>query len=120
MTSSNTNRKTYENGFSSVELIVVLAIIGILATLVVPSFVSYRQKVKEQVCNTNCLQLEKMYHTYLFLKGVDHGETVFSRYLQEYDEVICLDHGLISYVNGKIQCKVHNNEGDEDKSVPYL
>ena len=48
------------------------------------------------------------------------GQAAFDRYLHGYDKVICSECGFISYLNGKVQCEVDNNEGDEDKSVPYL
>lgn len=44
-----------------IEFIVVITIMAVLAAIEMPSFVEYIERVKELVCNTNCMQLEKMY-----------------------------------------------------------
>lgn len=85
------------------------------------------EKTKEEVCNVNCLQLEKMYYLYLLMEEIEHSEVIFVQFLQEYEEHICPDHGNISYVDGKVKCSVHirgadavSEEDDDDKSVPFL
>ena len=60
-TSEDSDRKVYRNGFSLIEIILVIAIIYILALVVVPSLVSYVERAKKEVCYANCLQLERMY-----------------------------------------------------------
>jgi len=120
------NKRLNNKGFTLVEIIIVLAIIAILASVAVPSFIGCIEKAKKEVCNTNCLQLERMYETYLILEGTDHTDVVFAQYLQEYGENICPDHGDISYVDGKVQCSIHTEEDDNDSddkddgSVPFL
>ena len=120
------DNKFGNEGFTLVEVIVVIAILGILAGIAVPNLLGIKEKAKEKVCNANCLQLERMYEAHLFMKEIKHSESVFNKYLQEYGEDICPDHGNISYVNGKIQCSVHMEDDDvesddkDDGSVPFL
>jgi prepilin-type N-terminal cleavage/methylation domain-containing protein len=123
--SENNDRKIHNKGFTLVELIVVIAITAILATVAAPSFVAYTERAKEQVCNTNCLQLERMYDAYLILEDIEHIDFMFVQYLQEYGKNICPDHGDISYVDGKVQCNVHTKgddaeSDDDDESIPFL
>lgn len=58
-------REKYAKGYSLVKLIVVISTIAILSTFAVSAYNGYRKKAIEKVCNTNCLQLERMYHVYL-------------------------------------------------------
>lgn len=96
-------------------------------THLVPSFMGYIEKAKKEVCNADCLQLEIMYHVYLILENIDHSEGVFVQYMQECGEKNCPEGGVISYVDGKVQCSVHSrgddvesDEDDDNGSVPFL
>lgn len=107
--------KSKNKGFTLVELIVVIALIGILSLMSVPYLVGYTQRAKVQACNFNCLQLEKMYHTHLTMKGGAHIESKFNEYLDEYGQDICPDYGVIRYENGKVKCGIHPNDNDEEE-----
>lgn len=108
-----------------IELIVVLAILAILAVIAIPSVTGYIDTTKEQVCKTNCLKLERIYESYLILEDLEHTDAIFHQYKLEYGQDICPEHGELSYINGKIQCKIHNRGDatenyDDDGSVPFL
>lgn len=126
MTNRNRDGKVYNNGFALIELLLVIAMLGILSAVAIPSFLGYIERAKQQVCHANTINIERMYYTHLFMENIEHTEVVFTQYLQEYGEDLCPDGGVISYVVGKVLCSVHprgdNDEGDEvdDGSVPFL
>jgi hypothetical protein len=62
------------------------------------------------------LQVERRYQA--DLTGI-----AFEQYLLKYADDICPSHGVISNVDGRIQCSVHGREDDVDsgdEEVPYL
>lgn len=84
----------------------------------------YAEKTTQQVCNANCLQLERMYHIYLLMENKEHTNNVFDEFLQKHEGTICPANGDIKYVNGKVRCMLHSedeaNGSNDDGSVPFL
>ncbi len=116
-------RKVHNEGFSLVELMVVMAILAILASIAVPIYEGYSERAAKQVCNVNCLQVERIYHIYLLMENKEHTNNVFDEFIQNYEETICPDNGDIKYVNGKVRCMLHSedeaNGNNDDGSVPF-
>ncbi|ABO51551.1 hypothetical protein Dred_3049 [Desulforamulus reducens MI-1] len=124
--SENRNKKVYDKGFTLVEIIAVIAMMTILISIAVTYLFGYVERTKKDVCNTNCLKLERMYEVHLSEGNGIHSEVAFAQYLQDYGVNICPKQGDIRYVDGKVQCSVHPTRRDDDEnndkggSVPYL
>lgn len=118
-------RTRYNKGFTLIEIIVVISILALLAAVAVPAYTGYIRKAKEKVCNVNCLQIERMYETYLGTEGIEHSDIVFEEFLQEQGKIVCPEHGVITYVDGNVCCSKHSKEDkhkDEEGGgdVPFL
>jgi prepilin-type N-terminal cleavage/methylation domain-containing protein len=113
-------------GFTLVEVIAVIAILGILAGIAVPSVIGLIEEARKDVCDANVLQLERVYERYLALESVEHSEFVFEQYLLDYDVSLCPIGGDISYLDGEVRCSVHHGDDDgegseeQEVSVPFL
>lgn len=68
------------SGFTLVELIIVLAILGIIATIAVPRFIGLKEKAKEVVLDTNCSYL----YTMIAIEEIDYD--VGERYTKTRDD----------------------------------
>ena len=115
-------KKKHTKGFTLIEMIIVISIIAILTAIAVPNYLGYVKEAKRTVCNTNCVQLGKRYAMYLVMDNIEHTDVRFEEFLQENGKDICPEHGVITYVEGKVQCSVHvyEDDSDGDGDVPYL
>jgi hypothetical protein len=103
--------------------------LSILAAIAVPSYVGYIEKVEKEVCYASSIELERMYHGYLHLEGVDHSDPRFNQYMQEFFGEICPSGGATNYLDGVVSCRLHlrdndsvEDDGDDDagESVLFL
>ena len=110
------NRK--HDGFTLLELIAVIAILGIIAALAVPKLIGYKRLAEERVCDTNRKTVEKMYKAFLLEKDIDY-ESAFDQFLKDNFKVVCPSGGVISYKDEKVNCSVHEDES-QGEQVPWL
>jgi len=113
-------------GFTLIELIVVIAILGILAAVAVPRFTEFKSMAEESVCAANRKTVERMYFAYLLENDIDHVDSIFNQFIIENFDKICPAGGVVSYEDGKVKCSVHGSEseGEENEEpgeeVPWL
>lgn len=116
---------TYNNGFTLVEMIVILAILLIVLAISIPAYLGYVEYAKESACLTNRQKLVEMYHIYLITENLEHTDILFEKYIQENVQNICPSNGTISVLNDKkIRCSMHKSGQEDDvedePEVPYL
>lgn len=111
-----------KKGFTLIELIVVIAILGILALFLVPSFIGYADDAQKATCDANRHLIERSYKFY----KVKNEDVVLSDYIDgdgsEYQGSQCPSKGTYSYddENEKVLCSIHGGKNDEisDSDTP--
>lgn len=113
-------------GFTLIELIVVIAIFGILASVAVPRLGGFRSKAEESLCAANRETVERMYSAHLVEKDIDHEESIFDQFVIENYYEVCPTSGVVRYEDGKVKCSVHASGSEDEQEegpgeeVPWL
>ena len=104
-----------DSGMSALDLVTVLLVIGALASITIPVFLSSNQRVQAAVCASNRAAIEARAVSYQKLKGV-YPTTMAELVDKAYFAMIpaCPSHGVyvLNSVNtggdGEVYCSVHN------------
>jgi len=105
---------TDENGFTFVEIVIVLVILGILVAVVSSYFSSIQEQVNIAACKSNQMSLEqaqKLHYTYYYINKSE------GKYAEELDSLIpfirqgsipnCPSQGsYLLLANGAITCSI--------------
>ena len=68
--------KMNKKGFTLVEIMIVVAIIGLLAAIAIPNFVKARQKAQQEACIANLRQIEGATQVWAVDTGASDTATV--------------------------------------------
>jgi prepilin-type N-terminal cleavage/methylation domain-containing protein len=78
-------------GFTLVEIMIVVAIIGMLATIAIPNYMKSREEAYKVTCISNLRQIEGAVQTWALAQRKDAGDTVSYQDISSYlrNAVIC-------------------------------
>lgn len=106
-----------KNGFSLIELIVVIAIVGVIAAITIPALLSFVEKGSEGACLEDRITAERMYMFYKAKGGAfNPNNTMGTQFLVDdkllHNNITCKSGGVLTwgvddYGNALIICSVH-------------
>jgi prepilin-type N-terminal cleavage/methylation domain-containing protein len=72
----NTSNKIHKAGFTLVEIMIVVAIIGLLAAIAIPNFIKARATTQANACINNLRQIESAINQWAMENGQPNGISV--------------------------------------------
>lgn len=113
-----------QTGFTLVELVIVIAVLGILAGLAIPYFMEAREEAAKKECLANRTQILRMFHAQQAVGYSSDLTTFLTEAIEETDNKYftfapkCADGGTYSAENEIIKCSIdkHNEDGSGGNS----
>jgi len=118
MASNKNMQRNANRGFTLIELLVVVAILGILAVVLVPTYIQYVEKSREAVCRSNRSELLHAYQVEDVMVRVSGGEGIEVSSLSDFvahHGPGCPSNGVYSVKDGaqEILCSLHDDSQDD-------
>jgi len=88
------NRTSRKSGFTLVEIMIVVAIIGLLAAIAIPNFVRARTQSQKNACINNLRQIDGAIQQWALENKKDATASV----------VVTGDTGILSYLKSEVKC----------------
>lgn len=108
-----------QTGFTLVELVIVIAVLGILAGLAIPYFMEAREEAAKKECLANRTQILRMFHAQQAAGYSSDLTTFLTEAIEETDNKYftfapkCADNGTYSVSNEIVVCSIaEHNEAD--------
>lgn len=122
MITNNKKLKYRQNGFTLIELIVVIAVLAIIAALAIPTFSGLKEKAREAVCLSNRDTLAREIAAEEAQKGASLENTDVEELLQSHNGTLCPAGGEITVdYRGvgryTIACSIHGEKGGRYNSA---
>ncbi|WP_335871168.1 type II secretion system protein [Bacillus sp. 2205SS5-2] len=102
MLSDFCGRVSDDDGFTLLDMLAVIVVLGIIGSIGVLSFIGMKERTEEDVCVSNLLQVESDYRRHFVVDEVVHSDFLFSEHLLQYDE-ICPVGGMVGYDDGRVE-----------------
>ena len=102
-------RGKMNRGFTLVEIMIVVAIIGLLAAIAVPNFVNARNQSRISVCINNLRQIDSAKEQYALQENLNDGDAIADP-----------DTGFTNYIRGgfaNLRCPIMTAGGDTSYEV---
>lgn len=81
-------RKRQQGGFTLVEIMVVVAIVALLATLAIPNYVKARDQARKQTCINNLKKMDEAKHLWGLDAKKDHDDVPTEAEIYGFDAYI--------------------------------
>lgn len=78
-------KKLSKKGFSLVELMIVVVILGILIAVAIPVYDAIVENAREKTCKSNQQEVRSVFTKYILMDGEHNADTLFLTSTKEFD-----------------------------------
>ncbi|HXK76967.1 MAG TPA: diguanylate cyclase [Oscillospiraceae bacterium] len=105
------------NGFTLLEMLVIVAVVALLAAMVIPVYNDALEKTRESVCTANRRSLYAVLSMRKLTDKLDTLEDALDAYEAEGRDLLaeypCIAGGVISVEGDAVICSIHGHEGSK-------